>query len=206
MTASTEIAPSSPFGERATAETVVGSVPRRHRTTGVLAPAEIRALTLAVGSPLQGITQIAAGSAHTFALTAAGGVECWGRNNAGQLGDGSTRRCRSTVRTTMDSRAADNSAHARHWRSSAPCQISLATSFRSTILRRPVGLHCRRIASRPRAVSHRMTVLSLVASQNPTSRTSIFSIVCFQRCGIRRMLPQSHAAAPQKPPSCPNQT
>jgi alpha-tubulin suppressor-like RCC1 family protein len=42
-----------------------------------------------------GIIGIAAGSAHTCALTQGGGVKCWGDNYDGQLGDGS-----NTNRTT----------------------------------------------------------------------------------------------------------
>ena len=41
-------------------------------------------------TPLAGATGIAAGDRHACALLSTGGIKCWGNNNYGKLGDGST--------------------------------------------------------------------------------------------------------------------
>jgi alpha-tubulin suppressor-like RCC1 family protein len=46
------------------------------------------------------VTSIAAGRSHTCAVTAAGGVRCWGRNEHGELGDGTVTDSNVPVEVT----------------------------------------------------------------------------------------------------------
>ena len=56
-------------------------------STGSTTPVDVCA-DANCASVLVDVTSISAGSAHTCVVTTAGGVKCWGRNEWGQLGDG----------------------------------------------------------------------------------------------------------------------
>ncbi|WP_370631417.1 chromosome condensation regulator RCC1 [Methylosinus sp. Sm6] len=66
------------WGENSDGEVGDGTVSQRK-----LAPAGVVGLA-------NGVVAIAAGGNHSCALTATGGVKCWGYNGSGQLGDGTT--------------------------------------------------------------------------------------------------------------------
>lgn len=73
--------------------TVAAAFPTSHRAWVWIAAGMVLAafsLQVPAQTSIAGATRIASGAEHSCAITALGGVECWGRNSTGQLGDGST--------------------------------------------------------------------------------------------------------------------
>jgi alpha-tubulin suppressor-like RCC1 family protein len=64
-------------------------------STPRVTPAAVSATLVAVRG-LSGATALAAGNAHICALLQTGTVQCWGRNESGQLGDGTSGGSRAT--------------------------------------------------------------------------------------------------------------
>ena len=79
-----------------------------------------------IDNPLVGTVELAAGNAHTCALTSGGAVYCWGRNDSGQLGIGSTGEKYGTPQQVQG----------------LPVAVELAAGRYHTCARTSAGVYC----------------------------------------------------------------
>lgn len=99
-----------------------------------------------------GVKELAAGSDHTCALLESGGVRCWGKNDAGQLGDGTTSDSAQPVNVVELGGAVQIAAGFRHtcallvngtvacWGDNTHHQLAIGTTDNSTRPRIVVGI------------------------------------------------------------------
>ncbi len=95
------------FGELGNGSTATATTPR---TVG----AEVKLMGFSFFVPEQNVVDVDAGAWSTCARNTSGVVRCWGRNNAGQLGDGTTTQRNSPVSVASIDDAVDISAGDRH--------------------------------------------------------------------------------------------
>jgi alpha-tubulin suppressor-like RCC1 family protein len=103
------------WGDNSFGELGVGTTsgPEQCPQGSVIAPAGCSTTPMLVPG-LTGVVSISAGGAHTCAVMNTGGIQCWGENSAGELGDGTTTERLSPVLVTGIGQAKSVSAGQDH--------------------------------------------------------------------------------------------